>query len=217
MRCVAVGEEKVLQSSMDRQIGVAGLHGGLESLDKPFDEAIGDRVVWCRAKMLDAVAWQEVRELFTGELRSVVTHELLRNSTMCEQRTEMLNSLLGGGRIHLQDFGPLAVGVNDDEPHVRQEGSSEVDVDRLPWASRPFPWMQWLFRRLVTMLLAVTAPGDTGLSGDVVVNIPPPHIAASEFLRAHNTAVRTVKLVQDILLQAGWNDDACTPQKTSLN
>ena len=37
---------------------------------------------------------------------------------MCEQRTKMLNSLLGGGRIHLQDFGPLAVGVNDDEPHV---------------------------------------------------------------------------------------------------
>ena len=27
MRCVAVGKEKVLQSSMDRQSGVAGLHG----------------------------------------------------------------------------------------------------------------------------------------------------------------------------------------------
>ena len=77
----------------------------------------------------------EVRELFTGELRSVVTHELLRNSMMCEQRTKMLNSLLGGGRIHLQDFGPLAVGVDDDEPHVRQEGSREVDVDPLPRAS----------------------------------------------------------------------------------
>ena len=171
-------------------------------------------MVWCRAKMLNAVALQEVRELFTGELWSVVTHELLRNSMMCEQRTKMLNSLLGGGRIHLQDFGPLAVGVNDDEPHVRQEGSREVDVDPLPWASRPFPWMQRRFGRLVTMLLAVTARGDTGL--DVVVNLRPPHIAASEFLRAHNAAVRTVKLVQDIPLQAGWNDDACTPQKTSL-
>ena len=70
-------------------------------------------MVWCRAEMLDAVALQEVRELFTGELQSVVTHELLRNSMMCEQRTKMLNSLLGCGRIHLQDFGPLAVGVND--------------------------------------------------------------------------------------------------------
>ena len=135
---------------------------------------------------------------------------------MCEQQAKMLNSLLGGGQIHRQDFGPLAVGVNDDEPHVRQEGSSEVDVDPLPWASRPFPRirMQRRFGRLVTMLLAVTAREDTGL--DVVVNLRPPHIAASEFLRAYITAVRTVKLVQDIPLQAGWNDDACTPQKTSL-
>ena len=94
-------------------------------------------MVWCREEMLDAVALQEVRELFTGELRSVVTHELLRNSMMCEQRTKMLNSLLSGGRIHLQDFGPLAVGVNDDEPHVRQEGSREVDVDPLSQPSTP--------------------------------------------------------------------------------
>ena len=114
-------------------------------------------MVLCRAEMLDAVALQEVRELFTGELRSVVTHELLRNSILCEQRTKMLNSPLGGGRIHLQDFGQLAVGINDDEPHVRQEGSSEFDVDPLPWASRPFPWMQRCFGKLVTMLLAVTA------------------------------------------------------------
>ena len=62
--------------------------------------------------------------------------------------------------------------------------------------------------------MAVVARADTGL--DVLVNLRPPHIAASEFLRAHDTAVRTVKLVQDIPLQAGWNDDACTPQKTSL-
>ena len=62
--------------------------------------------------------------------------------------------------------------------------------------------------------MAVAARGDTGL--DVVVNLRPPHIAASEFLRVHDTAVRTVKLVQDIPLQARWNDDACTPQKTSL-
>ena len=41
---------------------------------------------------------------------------------------------------------------------------------------------------------------DSGL--DVVVNLRPPHIAASEFLRAHITTVRTVKLVQDIPLQA---------------
>ena len=51
---------------------------------------------------------------------------------MCEQCTKMRNGLLGGGRIHLQDFGPLAVGVNYDEPHIRQEGSNEVDVDPLP-------------------------------------------------------------------------------------
>ena len=93
---------------------------------------------------------------------------------MCEQRPKMLNSLLGGCRIHLQDFGPLAVGVNDNEPHVRQEGSSEVDVDPLSWASRPFPWMQRRLGRLVTKLLAVTVRGDTGL--DVVVNLRPPHI-----------------------------------------
>ena len=34
--------------------------------------------------------------------------------------------------------------------------------------------------------MAVAARGDTGL--DVVVNLRPPHIAASEFLRAHDTA-----------------------------
>ena len=90
---------------------------------------------------------------------------------MCELRTKMLNGLLGGGRIHLQDFGPLAVGVNYDERHIRQGGSNEVDVDPLPWASRPFPWMQRHFGRQVTMLLAVTARGDTGL--DVVVNLRP--------------------------------------------
>ena len=56
--------------------------------------------------------------------------------------------------------------------------------------------MQRRFGRLVTKLLAFIARGDTGL--DVVVNLQPPHIAASEFLRAHNAAVRTVKLVQDI-------------------
>ena len=117
-------------------------------------------------EILDAFALQEVRELFT-ELWFVVAYELLRNSMMCEQRTEMLNGLLGDGRIHLQDFGPLAVGVNYDEPHVRQEGSREVDVDLLPWASRPFPWTQRRFGRLVTMLLAVTARGDTGF--DAVV------------------------------------------------
>ena len=52
------------------------------------------------------------------------------------------------------------------------------------------------------MLLAVNAQGDTGL--DVVVNLRP-HIAASEFLRAHSTARRNVimKPVQDIPLQAG--------------
>ena len=66
----------------------------------------------------------------------------------------------------------------------------------------------------VTVLMAVAAGGDTEL--DVMVNLRPPHIAASEFLRVHDTAVRTVKLVQDIPLQARWNDDACTPQKTSL-
>ena len=32
-------------------------------------------MVWCRAEMLNAVVLQEVQELFTGELRSVVTHE----------------------------------------------------------------------------------------------------------------------------------------------
>ena len=164
--------------------------------------------------MLDAGALQEVRELFIGELRSVVTHELLRNSMMCEQRTKMLNSLLGGGRIHLRTSGHLLWALNDDEPHVRQERSREIDVDPLPWTSRPFPWMQRRFGTLVTMLLAVTARGDTGV--DIVVSLRPLHIAASEFLRAHNAAVRTVKLVQDILLQALWNDDASTPQKTSL-
>ena len=62
--------------------------------------------------------------------------------------------------------------------------------------------------------MAVAAEGDTGL--DVVVNLRPPNIAASEFLPAHNTAARTVKLIQDIPLQAGWNDHASTPEKTSL-
>ena len=214
MRCVAVGKEKVLQSSMDRQIGIAGLFGWLESLDNPFKKAICGGVVWCHMEMLDAVALQEVPELFSGELWFIVAHKLLRNSMICEQHKEMLNGLFGGGRTHLHDFGPLAVGVNYDELHARQEGSSKVDVDPLPWASRPFPWMQQGFGRLVVMLLAVTARGDTGL--DVVVNLRPPNIAVSELLRAHDTAVRTVKLDQDIPWQAGWNDYGCTPQKTSL-
>ena len=36
----------------------------------------------------------------------------------------------------------LAVGVQNNERHAKQEWSSEVVVDPLPWASRPFPWMQ---------------------------------------------------------------------------
>ena len=48
----------------------------------------------------------------------------------------------------------------------------------------------------VTVLMTVAARVDIGL--DVVVNLRPPHIGASEFLRAHNIAVGTVKLVQDI-------------------
>ena len=50
----------------------------------------------------------------------------------------------------------------------------------IPMDAAGFGWV-------VTMLLAVTARGDTGL--DVVVNLRPPHIAASEFLRAHDTTV----------------------------
>ena len=49
-----------------------------------------------------------------------------------------------------------------------------------------------------------------------MVNLRPPHIAGSEFLRAHNTTVRTVKLVLDIPLQAESSDGECTLQKTSL-
>ena len=56
MWCVAIGQVKVLQLIMEGQIGVAGLHGRLESLDKKFSEAIGDGVVWCRAEMQDAIA-----------------------------------------------------------------------------------------------------------------------------------------------------------------
>ena len=65
------------------------------------------------------------------------------------------------------------MGVNYDEPHARKEGFSEVDVDPPPWASRPFPYMQRGFGRLVTILLGVTAKGDTGLAA--VVNPLPPN------------------------------------------
>ena len=52
--------------------------------------------VWCRAEVLDAVPLQEVQKLFTGELWSVVAHELLWNPMMCEQKTEMLK---GSSRV----------------------------------------------------------------------------------------------------------------------
>ena len=97
MWCVAIGEEEVLQSGMDGEIGVAGLHCGLEGLNKPFGEAIGGGVVWCRAKMQDAVALEEVRELVARELRTVVADELLGNSMVCEERAQMLDGFLGGG------------------------------------------------------------------------------------------------------------------------
>ena len=55
--------------------------------------------------------------------------------------------------------------------HARQEGADEVIVNPVPWTSRPFWRMQRGFDWLVTMLLAVNAQRDTGLS--VVVNLRP--------------------------------------------
>ena len=97
---------------MDGQIGIAGLHGCLESRGKPFGETIGGGVVWCRAETLDAVSLPKVPELFTAELWSVVFRELLRSPMMCEQRTEMLNGLLRSGPAYSHDFGSHSVGVN---------------------------------------------------------------------------------------------------------
>ena len=82
---------------MGRQINIGSLHDGLESLSKPFGKAIGGRMIRCRGEMPDVTALQELRELFTVELWPVVAHELLSNSVKCEQGTENLNGVLGGG------------------------------------------------------------------------------------------------------------------------
>ena len=84
---------------MGRQINIGGLHGRLGSLSKPFGKAMGGRMIRCRGDMpdIEVTAPQELRELFTVELWPVVAHELLSISAKCEEGTETLNGVLGGG------------------------------------------------------------------------------------------------------------------------
>ena len=56
----------------------------LEGVDEPFNKAVGGRMVGGASDMLDAVTLQEVLELFTHELRTVVRHELFREALACE-------------------------------------------------------------------------------------------------------------------------------------
>ena len=56
--------------------------------------------------MLDAVTLQEVLELFTHELGTVVRHEVFREAMACEDCPETLDGFRCGGAMHGDNFGP---------------------------------------------------------------------------------------------------------------
>ena len=57
--------------------------------------------------MLRAVTLQEVLELFTHELWTVVRHELFREDMACEDCSETLDNFRCGGALHGDNFGPF--------------------------------------------------------------------------------------------------------------
>ena len=57
--------------------------------------------------MLDVVTLQEVLELFTHELRTVVRHELFREAMASEDRPETLDGFRCCGALHGDNFGPF--------------------------------------------------------------------------------------------------------------
>ena len=57
--------------------------------------------------MLDAVTLQEVLELFTHDLGTVVRHELFREAMACEDCPETLDGFRGGGVLLGDNLGPF--------------------------------------------------------------------------------------------------------------
>ena len=57
--------------------------------------------------MVDAVTLQEVLELFTHELWTIVRHELFRETMVCEDCPETLDGFRSGGALHGDSFGPV--------------------------------------------------------------------------------------------------------------
>ena len=158
-------------------------HGLLKPLNESFDKTIGRRMVGSAADVLDTITSKEVGGVLAGELRTVVLDHLLRKTMASKNRSKTVNGPCSSRAYHRNNFGPFRASVNNQQEHAVHEWAGEIDVYTLPWACRPFPWMQWRAGRLPLMQLTSTAGGDSRF--DVTVYSWPPYIAAGGWFHAH--------------------------------
>ena len=121
--------------------------------------------------------------------------------------------MLRSGRGHRDDFGPLRVGINDDEEHLPVERSREVHVHSLPGGVWPYPWVQWSSWR--SDLQGLTH--GTGLCEvfNVAVQPTPPKIAPGNRLHPSDSGVVFVEGLQYLGLPLFRDENTNSPQKTT--
>ena len=193
VRSGSEGKKKTLQPLVEAEERLTGAHGVLKGVDEPFNETFGCRMVGGTSDLLDAINLQEVLELFTHELRTVVRtravlvgHGVRRLST--DTRRFSLRWYSAWGQLRAILSGRLQA-----EETSIEERSGEVDVHSLPRTSGPFPRMKRCAGRLFLLKMVTVAFADSLLN--VLVDSRPPDVTAGKPLQPHDARVTQVQFL----------------------
>ena len=130
-------------------------------------------------------------EFLRRPLRAIIGDQCTNDSLSGKDLPQLGYGRCTSRSLHFYHFQPLAVSINDQQPHVAFVRSCEISVHSRPRFCWNVPRIQRYFRFLAPPGLTGAACGHVGL--DVIIHVGPPHVEPCQVPHCTHTRVAFVK------------------------